>query len=54
MGLEALFDEAVEEGLMFCKECGACSWICPARIPLVQNFRMGKDIIKKLELVKKG
>ena len=41
------FDKAKDLGLMFCKECGACSWVCPAHIPLTQIFRMGKDIVKK-------
>ncbi len=30
-----------------CIECGACTWSCPAGIPLVQKFRLGK-----LELAK--
>ncbi|OHD11681.1 MAG: electron transporter RnfC [Spirochaetes bacterium GWD1_27_9] len=47
-----LYEKALDSGLMFCKECGACSWVCPARIPLVQIFRMGKDISKKLILSK--
>lgn len=41
------FDKAKELGLMFCKECGACSFACPAHIPLTQVFRMGKDIVKR-------
>ncbi|HOV14875.1 MAG TPA: RnfABCDGE type electron transport complex subunit C, partial [Spirochaetota bacterium] len=43
-----LFDEALKNGIMFCKECGACTWACPAKIPLVQVFRLGKDLVKKL------
>ncbi|MDR1388451.1 MAG: electron transport complex subunit RsxC [Treponema sp.] len=35
-------DEAVRAGLMDCIECGSCSWVCPARIKLVQRFRVGK------------
>jgi electron transport complex protein RnfC len=42
------YDEAVERGLLYCKECGACAWTCPARIPLVQTFKHGKDINRKL------
>ena len=45
------FDELIDKGLMYCKECGSCSWICPARIPLVQNLRMAKDIVKKLKII---
>ncbi|MDR3337185.1 MAG: electron transport complex subunit RsxC [Treponema sp.] len=35
-------DEAVWAGLMDCIECGACTYVCPARIRLVQRFRVGK------------
>lgn len=45
------FQESIDQGLMYCKECGACSWTCPARIPLVQNLKMAKDISKKLKLI---
>ena len=33
---------AVEEGLFDCTECGACGYICPSRIPLVDGMRDGK------------
>jgi electron transport complex protein RnfC len=36
-------DEAVRAGLMDCIECGSCSYVCPARIKLVQRFRIGKQ-----------
>jgi electron transport complex protein RnfC len=26
-----------------CIECGSCSYICPARIPLVQSFKIAKQ-----------
>ena len=39
-------DEAVKLGLMDCVECGACSFICPARIKLVQRFRIGKQLLR--------
>ncbi len=45
------YSESINEGLMYCKECGGCSWACPARIPLVQNLKMAKDISKKLKLI---
>ena len=48
------YNEVLESGLMYCKECGACAWVCPARIPLVQNFKMAKDITCKLNIVSKG
>jgi electron transport complex protein RnfC len=30
-----------------CFECGACAYVCPAHIPLVQHFRMAKTMLKK-------
>jgi electron transport complex protein RnfC len=39
-------DYAVKAGLLDCTECGSCAYICPARIKLVQRFRLGKYKIK--------
>jgi electron transport complex protein RnfC len=39
-------DEAVRSGLMDCVECGSCSYVCPARIKLVQRFRVGKQRLR--------
>ena len=39
-------DEAVKVGLMDCIECGSCTYICPARIKLVQRFRIGKGRLR--------
>jgi len=36
------YREALEEGLMDCEECGCCSYVCPARIPLTQGLSQGK------------
>ena len=41
------YDQAVEEGLMDCKECGCCSFTCPAHITLVQGMRLGKRMYLK-------
>lgn len=48
-----LYQNALDYGLMFCKECGACAYSCPAKIPLVQTFRIGKEIARKIILNKK-
>jgi electron transport complex protein RnfC len=32
-----------------CFECGSCSFVCPSRIPLVQQFRMAKAALRKAE-----
>ncbi len=41
------YDEAIELGLMDCKECGSCGYVCPARIPLIQGMRLGKKMSRK-------
>ena len=33
--------------LMDCFECGACTYVCPSHIPLVQYFRMAKKMVRK-------
>lgn len=40
------FDEAVKNGVNLCMECGCCSYICPARRPIVQNHRLIKAALK--------
>jgi electron transport complex protein RnfC len=47
MALEAEdLDEAVKTGLLDCFECGACTYVCPARIKLTQRFRVGKQRLR--------
>jgi electron transport complex protein RnfC len=36
-----------EHHLMDCMECGACSFACPSRIPLVQQFRVAKAQLRR-------
>jgi len=38
---------ADEFHLMDCFECGCCSYVCPAHIPLVQRFRAAKSQLRK-------
>lgn len=33
-------------GVMNCMECGVCSYVCPAKRPLVQAFRLAKKTVK--------
>ncbi|MDR1374408.1 MAG: electron transport complex subunit RsxC [Treponema sp.] len=37
---------AVKAGLTDCIECGSCTYMCPARIKLVQRFRIGKQRLR--------
>ena len=32
-----------------CFECGTCSYVCPANIPLVQQFRIAKQVLRGQE-----
>jgi len=32
-----------------CFECGTCSYVCPANIPLVQQFRVAKQVLRGRE-----
>lgn len=39
-------EQAARIGLMDCIECGGCTFVCPARIQLVQRFRVGKQLLR--------
>ncbi len=43
----SMYYEAQEIGLMDCKECGCCGYVCPAHIPLIQGMKLGKRMLKK-------
>ncbi len=43
------YREALERGLMDCKECGCCAYVCPSEIPLVQGFKLGKHMVSKMK-----
>jgi electron transport complex protein RnfC len=43
------YEQMVEKHhLMDCFECGACSYVCPSHIPLVQYFRLAKKMFRKM------
>ena len=39
------WETAQNADLLSCLECGACTYVCPAHIPLVQYFRLGKQYL---------
>ncbi len=41
------WDEMIDFHLWDCMECGACSYVCPSNIPLVQRFRVAKAMLKE-------
>jgi electron transport complex protein RnfC len=40
-------ERAKELGVLSCMECGSCSYVCPAGIPLTQQFKVAKNRIMK-------
>lgn len=52
-GLERLVSSekleiAEKLGIMFCIECGCCSFVCPSRRPLVHSIKLGKrEVLKR-------
>jgi electron transport complex protein RnfC len=44
---KGLWEEMQENHVLDCFECGACSFVCPSSIPLVQSFRVAKGIIRE-------
>ena len=42
------FDKAKQHHLDDCIECGACAYVCPSNIPLVQYYRYAKGAIAEL------
>lgn len=42
-----MYPEAMALNLMDCKECGCCSFVCPAHLPLTHAFKTGKKLGRK-------
>jgi len=38
--------------IMDCKECGCCTYVCPARRPIVQWIKLGKAQLAKMKAKK--
>ncbi|MBR5519367.1 MAG: electron transport complex subunit RsxC [Clostridia bacterium] len=59
MGLQPLYlyrfsacgqtDELNRLHLMDCMECGSCAYTCPGKLPLVEQFRKGKALLRELK-----
>jgi electron transport complex protein RnfC len=48
--VKASSTKATAHNLSDCIECGACAWVCPSSIPLVQYFRQEKAEINEIRL----
>ena len=44
--LKGMVEELEAAHIMDCMECGACSYICPARMHLTHMFKTGKQLVK--------
>ena len=33
--------------VMDCIECGSCAYECPGKLPLVEQFRLGKRLVRE-------
>jgi electron transport complex protein RnfC len=40
------FDEYEKLGGMECIECGCCTYVCPAKRPLTQTFKLAKAKVR--------
>lgn len=40
-----LYDQTEAYNILDCRECGSCSYVCPARRPLLQNIRLAKSAV---------
>ena len=41
------YENAAQSGAMSCVECGSCSYICPAGIPIIQYVRAAKTVLRQ-------
>ena len=42
-------DELMRMNLMDCMECGSCAFTCPGKLPLVETFRKGKQMVREAQ-----
>ena len=42
-------DELNRMNLMDCMECGCCAFTCPGKLPLVETFRKGKQMVREAQ-----
>ena len=42
-------DELERMNLMDCMECGSCAFTCPGKLPLVETFRKGKQMVREAQ-----
>ena len=40
-------DELQRLNILDCMECGSCAFTCPGKLPLVEKFRLGKQMVRE-------
>jgi electron transport complex protein RnfC len=50
---KGLYERCLDFDLMSCMECGSCTYICPAGIPIIQHIRTSKAKIREKKNTKK-
>ncbi len=41
------YEDTKDYNIMDCFECGTCTYVCPAKRPIVQHIRLAKSLIKR-------
>ena len=47
LGIEDQVAKLEQDRINLCMECGCCSYVCPAKRPLVQNNRLAKAVLRE-------
>ncbi len=48
MSRKMMYEAIEEHKVTDCIECGSCSYICPANVPLLDNIRIAKGEVMKI------
>ncbi len=44
---KGFYEDTKDYNIMDCFECGTCTYVCPAKRPIVQHIRLAKSLIKR-------
>lgn len=44
---KGFYEDTKDYNIMDCFECGSCTFVCPAKRPIVQHIRLAKSLIKR-------
>ena len=49
-----MFENLENERALDCMECGSCSYVCPANLPLLDYIRLGKAEVNAIIRARKN